>query len=716
MAIRLSGLSSNLDTDSIVKSLVSAYSLQKTKLVKAQTKLQWSQDSWKDMNSKIYSLYTNQFGTMRLSPTYSKKTASITNATSAKVSASNSAVNGTQTLKVNKLASSGYLTGGEVGATVVETTKLSSMAGMPDLSSGASFTVRVGDTTKNINVTDTTTVSQFVVKLKDAGVNASFDEKNHRFFINAKESGADNDFALAASSSNATTALSAMGLLSGAPTAAELAANPDAGSTEYKEYVKWAGYGSSSAWSTFTANGYTASDTDSDDVKELKTYFDAQYSARKTTVDAQKTSITKSYTNAKDVMKNYNMNVDTLTTLNARKDVLDAKVADGSITESEQTELTAVNTNISKVNEAQASFTEEIRNNATDTINTYENYFQEDSAKPGTYVVKEDQVAAFTAVAQSKADALNNTLKTNIGTEMSNKISAASDALSQMAAVPNAATKVNGADSEIILNGATYKNNTNNYSINGLTIQALSIDTVGTSITTDTDVDGIYNVIKDFLKNYNTTITAMDTAYNAASAKSYEPLTDDEKDAMTDTEVEKWETKIKTALLRRDPTLENVSSTLKSSMAKGYEVDGKTYSLSSFGINTLSYFKATANTRGEYHIDGDSTDSYTSGNKDKLKEAIANNPDAVVGFFTQLAGDTYTTLGKQMSSTTLRSAYTVYNDKQMNKEYSEYTTKIKDWETKISTYENYYYSKFSAMETALSKLNSNQSSLSNLLG
>jgi len=69
-----------------------------------------------------------------------------------------------------------------------------------------------------------------------------------------------------------------------------------------------------------------------------------------------------------------------------------------------------------------------------------------------------------------------------------------------------------------------------------------------------------------------------------------------------------------------------------------------------------------------------------------------------------------------MKSSSLRSAYTVYNDKQMNTEYSEYTTKISDWATKISDMENHYYSKFTAMETALSKLNSNSSSLSSLLG
>jgi len=52
----------------------------------------------------------------------------------------------------------------------------------------------------------------------------------------------------------------------------------------------------------------------------------------------------------------------------------------------------------------------------------------------------------------------------------------------------------------------------------------------------------------------------------------------------------------------------------------------------------------------------------------------------------------------------------------MASEYSDYTTTIKKWEDKLSEQEDYYYKKFSAMETALAKLNSQTSSLSGLFG
>lgn len=131
------------------------------------------------------------------------------------------------------------------------------------------------------------------------------------------------------------------------------------------------------------------------------------------------------------------------------------------------------------------------------------------------------------------------------------------------------AVRITGQDSEIVLNGATFTNNTNNYSINGLTIQALNVTgTDEVTITTDTDVDGIYDMIKGFLKDYNDLVKSVDVAYNAASSKGYEPLTSDEKDAMSDDEVKKWEEKIKDSLLRKDSTLGSVLDTMKNDMAK----------------------------------------------------------------------------------------------------------------------------------------------------
>ena len=185
---------------------------------------------------------------------------------------------------------------------------------------------------------------------------------------------------------------------------------------------------------------------------------------------------------------------------------------------------------------------------------------------------------------------------------------------------------------------------------------------------------------------------------------------------MTDKEIEKWEEKIKKALLRRDDTLQSVSDSIKNAFQKSYEINGKKYSLSSFGIKTGGYFTSGDNEKSIFHIDGDSKDSTSSGNADKLMAAIASDPDTVCEFFNKLADGVYAELSNKMKGTTLSSAYTVYNDKSMKNEYNEYTKTIKSWEEKIESYEEKYRKQFTAMEKALATLNSNSSSLTGLLG
>ena len=308
------------------------------------------------------------------------------------------------------------------------------------------------------------------------------------------------------------------------------------------------------------------------------------------------------------------------------------------------------------------------------------------------------------------------------------------------------ATKIDGSDAAIVLNGVVYTSSSNNFSINGLSISVNAVtdsvdlskaktngsldadkisdmlvntplnDSEAISITTSTDTQGIYDKIKDFITSYNNIINKMTKLYNADSAGNYEPLTDDEKSEMSDSEIEKWETKIKDSLLRRDSTLSTVMSAMTTAMSGGATVNGKTYFLSNFGISTLGYMNAAENEQNAYHIDGDEDDENTSGNTDKLMTALNSDPDTVMDFMKQMATNLYNAIDKQMTSTTLRSKYSIYNDKEMTTQYKNYTTTIKQWETKISDKEDYYYKKFSSMESALSKLNSQTSSLSGLFG
>ncbi len=509
MPIRISGLNSGLDTDSIVQELVSAYRTKQDKYTKAQTKLSWKQDAWKEMNTKIYNFYTKSLSNMRRVGNFNKKSTTVSDSTKATVSASSSVANGTQTLQVKQLAKVGHLTGGELklksNAKIDSDTNLFSLGVITD----GSLTFDVGGEKKSIKVSSTMTVGEFTKALQEQGISANFDTTQQRFFISSMKSGKAND---------------------------------------------------------------------------IKLVIDGDVGAL---------SIASSLGLAQE------------------KDFTDAGATPP----------------------ASASFA-------------------------------------------SKSDAKN---------------------------------------AVIVLNGATFEGESNDFSINGLNITALGVSGEMT-VTTATDVDGVYNMVKDFLKEYNEVVNAMEKAYNAASAKGYEPLTDDEKAELSDKEVEKWEQKIKDSILRRDDTLRSVLNSMSTNMGKTLEINGKKYSLASFGIKTAGYFNAAENESYAYHIDGDADDAFSSGNDDKLRKMIEEDPDAVASFFTQLATTVYDELHERMESTTLSSAYKVYNDKQMQTEYDEYTKTIKKWEEKLKEMEESYYKKFAAMETALSKLQSQTNSLSSLLG
>ena len=84
----------------------------------------------------------------------------------------------------------------------------------------------------------------------------------------------------------------------------------------------------------------------------------------------------------------------------------------------------------------------------------------------------------------------------------------------------------------------------------------------------------------------------------------------------------------------------------------------------------------------------------------------------------QVAQGLYKALDTKIGAKTteLSSAYTIYNDKQMKSQAEQYKKDIKEWEERITTAEDMYYSKFTAMEKALANLNSSQSALTGMIG
>ena len=234
MAIRITGMYSGLDTESIISELASAQSAKKNSLVKAQTKLSWKQDAWKALNTKIYSFYSNVLSSMRFQGSYQSKTTKVSNPNAVSVVTGGEAVNGVQSMKITQLAKAGYLTGGEI--TADDGTKYNKSTTLSELgiTGEGSFTVTMGNKDTEIRVDENTTISQVVSKLQEAGVNANFDEKNQRFFVSSKDTGASKNFVLSGSNEAGMKILSKLGLLSKEDLASD-------------EYNTWASYATDTA-------------------------------------------------------------------------------------------------------------------------------------------------------------------------------------------------------------------------------------------------------------------------------------------------------------------------------------------------------------------------------------------------------------------------------------------------------------------------------------
>ena len=748
MPIRLSGINSGLDTDALVKELVSAYSLKTQKYQKQQTKLEWKKDAWQGLNAKIYSLYTN-ISNLRYDSAYNLKKTTVSDATKAKVTASGEAVSGTQKLQILETAQASYITGGKLEGDITSSTRMSALG----FSGETTIEVRTkGGDKKEINITADTKISEVVTQLRDAGLNASFDANNKRFFVSSKETGADNDFDLCAIDEKGQEALVALGL------DASIVEEVEINGVKTKVFTS-AGSAYKEAYDLYQAAleaDYKNADGTADVVgyltKMAQEYKDGianeqaiidkyqpdvdTYNALTKHLDARQAldDLDKAFEEAgyagvdakqlyglikgEDVYKIKGIKTEEVKKyLEKNKDLLpEGKTSDDDIAEIAEKYAEILNTNMDEVKLAYnyggdllSKDAEELKTEIAKFQDKYDEATEKiKNANNNIAAIKKSDVAGLAAL---EDDALTTEIA-----EMAAKAANAVDVFNSAQPTESGAIKIAGSDAKIILNGAEFTSSTNSFSVNGLTIEALATTTEEISITTAVDTQGIYDKIKDFLTEYNSVINEITKLYNADSAGDYEPLTDEEKDAMSDTQIEKWEDKIKDALLRRDNSLGAIMNAMTGAMSQSIEINGQKLSLGNFGISTLGFLNAPKNEQYAYHIDGDEDDSKTSGNEDKLMKAIQEDPDQILQFMKKLTSNLYSAIDSKMKSTSMSSAYKVYNDKEMDKELNSIEQLIKKWEEKVQKEEDYYYNQFSKMEVALSKLQSQTNSISGLLG
>lgn len=854
MGIGLSGMISGLDTDAIVKAMVSAQQTKATKIENKITLNKWTTEAWSSLNTKIYSFYTKYASKLRLQSSYMTRSASSSNESIVKATAGSTAAVGTHSLQIKQLASSQYVTGAKLSGTYNKNTKLSELGngGVP-VGTILTITGKKGtadETVKKLEVTEQTTVSDFLNACKDAGLTATFDETQQRFFISSSESGKNDAFSITTSELS-ETAGNVFATLQDSIDTSLLSATEK---TKYDEAMATLRQNVDLIDDVLSANYDSTNKTQKavmDAIDVIKNAAETTY-AHETAVKEEDQKLddaldasaadpsakiaygSTEYTfdtlftvaegkieealkkaaaaEGKKAVENLNLGdlgvgyVDpaTLTQesvaeaqalIDAAKDEngnplyttvadVDAALAaletDTTLSEEDKKkqtdELNAIKDAFAKVNTWNYQVTEQevdadgnpVFDANGDPVmkvigtigSVYTNAYDTDYAAGKNAADYDDKIAAemrATLLAEQKTaynDGISNRqaeilaaedtedakqLKSDIEASLTGAATAGTnekaDALAAMglgqitgADVKNTDASgdsvgmvvVAASDAKIVLDGATMEESSNSFTVNGLTLNLASTtlnketgdyDTV--QVTVGKDTDSTFNLVKEAITEYNKLIEEMNKLYNADSARGYDPLTDEQKEAMSETDIENWEGKIKGALLRRDDTLGSLLSSMRTALASTYkdEETGKTFSLSTFGIVTGNYTE-----NGKLHIYGDTDDATYATYEDRLKKALEEDPDQVMTVLTSVFGKLYETMSEKCAKTEISSALTFYNDKQYSKLLDGYEDDLETMEDRIKEMEDKYYKQFTAMEKALSKLQSQTNSLASLLG
>lgn len=713
MGIRMSGLSSGMDTEAIVKELMSAQSLKKNKVVKAKTKLEWTQTKWADLNTKLTGLYNNFVTKMQLSTAYKTKKTTISDTSKASVSAKTNAVNGSYTMEVKNIATAQYLTGAKIDASATDK--------LVDLDSSLlnkEISITTGGTTTKFAVTADTTLKDFTSALQNAGLNASFDDAQKRIFISSKDSGVANAFSISTSGlSNAE--VTARGALCEAAGYSNMSNTNKASFDEAMQALQTSGVGTddyNKALDTIAKLSYDTKKASADTAAE--TYVKAKLYSEKYSEYEEK---------ARESLKNTYLDDDGNLKTGKTQEDYDKAVAKKADTDTVSYISSQLKEDDVKLQIEEAAFSGKTEADMADFSEKAVSKYYSSGVKAFTGMdgVDEDsektRMAAYTekyASVTDRNEALSSSALTSLGladisVDADGKVTVNGGANdSTNTSIPTGMALIEGSDSKIILNGAELTSSSSVVSANGLEISLTGVTKENESVTFSvaTDTDAIYDSVKSFLKEYNSVMKEMNTLYNADSAKGYEPLTSQEKEAMSDDEVKEWETKIKNSLLRSDSTLGSIINAMRSAMQTTVEYDGGTYALSSLGIMTSTDYTEG----GLLHIYGDPDDSVYSAKDDKLKKALEENPDVVIATLTGVFGNLRQTMSDKMAGSKYSSSMSFYNDIKMKSDVKDYESDIKDWEDKLAEMEDAYYSKFTAMETALAKLQSQQSTMSGL--
>lgn len=274
--------------------------------------------------------------------------------------------------------------------------------------------------------------------------------------------------------------------------------------------------------------------------------------------------------------------------------------------------------------------------------------------------------------------------------------------------------KIGGTNAKFTVNGIETERTSNSFSIAGYNITLKGKVDQAVTLTSSTNVDGMIDKIKDFVNTYNGLITELNNKINESKYRNYKPLTSAQRKEMEKNEIELWEEKAKSGLLRGDSIIRDGISSMRSLIYQSNPeiANTKFNTLFSIGITTSKDYMSG----GTLEID-----------ENKLRAALEEDPDAVVKLFT-LDGKVDETgstdsrgflrkirdeIDKIELKIENRAGRASMNETQftLGNYLRDINKRIDLWQDKLVSIETRYWNQFTEMEKMISNANSQSSML-----
>ncbi|WP_424766660.1 flagellar filament capping protein FliD [Paenibacillus sp. sgz302251] len=587
MSMRISGLASGMNTDDIIKQLMSAQRIPMDKMKQKKQLLEWKRDDYRSINNKILEFRNVAFD-MKLQSSYLTKKVTSSQENIVSVTASSAANEGQYSIKVDRLAKTAAFNTGDLAGDSGDSKTVASLGLVADTQLKIS-----GDKgTAAIDVKITNTLGQLVTAINNesskTGVKVTYDSTMDRLFFTSSKTGASSNISMELTNGENLNSIFKTSALDGTTSFTSESAKINGGLVGTKSFqIKMDG-------------------------------------------------------------KNYDYDITSSTTIGQLVDEINDKMKDVGV----QAYLNG---------EGKLAF------------------YNNDATKPLSFSGTNGLTASLGLVSP----------QTN-----------------------NPKIDVKGTSAQVHVNGVKAKYDSNTFSFGGMTFTATQTNATAVNISVTQDVDKVVETVKKFVEKYNSLVEEVNKELLEKKERDFQPLTDAEREELSEDEIKKWEERARNGMLANDGMLKSGLNSLRQVFLDSVSglPEGQLQNLADIGISN-SNITGTSITgsyadRGKLYID-----------ETKLKNAITNNPDEVMALFTAdgatESNDGIATrlhnkvaeLFKQITDkagtlTTIETNYSMgIESKRLVDQMANLTRRLERMETR-------YYQQFTAMEKYISQMNS----------